>query len=162
MIAPKLVFDLAPFARDAERARILPALFLVNLRKRMKDIKSDILTITTVTPGPVVYPVAWKTERQRLAFYATDGFGKGIPTGRVHEPGGVLGGYDVLLEATPDAGEITLVNTYPNAVFIVGEYQQPFHQNTGWVQVDTVMPQNQVFAVDAAFDVWDQTVRETA
>lgn len=37
-------------------------------------------------PGkPVEYPVRWDSERQRRAYFATDGFGKGIPykrTGR--------------------------------------------------------------------------------
>lgn len=31
-------------------------------------------------PGkPVEYPVQWDSEKQRRAFFATDGFGKGIP-----------------------------------------------------------------------------------
>lgn len=34
-------------------------------------------------PGlPIEYPVSWDSERQRRAFFATDGFGRGIPTGR--------------------------------------------------------------------------------
>jgi hypothetical protein len=30
-------------------------------------------------PGPVVYPIEWASERQRAAFFATNGFGHGIP-----------------------------------------------------------------------------------
>lgn len=31
-------------------------------------------------PGkPITYPVQWDSEKQRRAFFATDGFGKGIP-----------------------------------------------------------------------------------
>lgn len=34
-------------------------------------------------PGkPVTYPVKWDSERQRRAYFATDGFGKGIPSRR--------------------------------------------------------------------------------
>jgi len=34
-------------------------------------------------PGkPITYPVKWDTLKQRRAFFATDGFGKGIPTKR--------------------------------------------------------------------------------
>lgn len=31
---------------------------------------------------PIVYPVQWDTTKQRKAFFATDGFGRGIPTKR--------------------------------------------------------------------------------
>lgn len=35
------------------------------------------------TPGKAIrYPVNWDSERQRRAFFATDGFGRGIPTRR--------------------------------------------------------------------------------
>jgi hypothetical protein len=35
------------------------------------------------TPGKRIrYPVNWDSERQRRAFFATDGFGRGIPTRR--------------------------------------------------------------------------------
>ena len=32
-------------------------------------------------PEPT-YPIQWDSERQRRAFFATDGFGRGIPTER--------------------------------------------------------------------------------
>ena len=34
--------------------------------------------------SPVVYPIQWDTERQRRAFFATNGFGQGIPYKRTH------------------------------------------------------------------------------
>lgn len=33
---------------------------------------------------PVRYPIDWDSERQRRAFFATNGFGKGIPYRRTH------------------------------------------------------------------------------
>jgi len=30
------------------------------------------------------YPIRWVSDRQRRAFFATDGFGRGIPTGRTN------------------------------------------------------------------------------
>lgn len=160
MIVPTLTFDPAPFIRISESAKVLPARFQKNLAKRMPRLKADILTVTAITPGPVVYPIRWKSERQRRAFFATQGFGRGVPTKRMQEPGGVLGGYDVTLQASVDSGQIDLTNDYPGAIYIVGEFQQPFLAINGWLPVDDVMPLNQVFAVDAVFDVWDQTVQE--
>ncbi len=37
----------------------------------------------TKNPGPPKYPIRWKSEKQRRAFFATDGFGKGIPYKRI-------------------------------------------------------------------------------
>jgi len=37
-------------------------------------------------PGKKVkYPIKWDTEKQRKAFFASDGFGRGIPTKRTGE-----------------------------------------------------------------------------
>lgn len=34
--------------------------------------------------APVRYPIQWDTEKQRRAFFATNGFGQGIPYRRTH------------------------------------------------------------------------------
>lgn len=46
----------------------------VEIRRQMKE------------PGaPITYPVQWDSEKQRKAFFASDGFGRGIPTKRSGE-----------------------------------------------------------------------------
>lgn len=67
------------------------------------------------TPGsPSVSPVAWDSEKQRRKFFATDGFGGGIPTVRT--------------DAIPDAWEAhqlangaIVENTAPGAVYVSGD-----------------------------------------
>lgn len=82
--------------------------------------------------GAVVYPIEWKTEKQRKAFFATDGFGRGIPTRRT---GKVSSGWKVEFRDNV----IKLYNRVPYARFVYGgfdirtENQQPFHRNTGWI-----------------------------
>ncbi len=44
-----------------------------NVRKRMSE-----------EGKPVTYPIQWDSERQRRAFFATGGFGKGIPYRRTN------------------------------------------------------------------------------
>jgi hypothetical protein len=64
--------------------------FLKDLLKRLKPDSIDVLdgTVTEIRdlmrePGrPIRYPVQWDTDKQRVAFFASDGFGAGIPTGR--------------------------------------------------------------------------------
>lgn len=43
--------------------------------KTAKEITDDMREIGK----PVAYPVQWDSEKQRKAFFATDGFGSGIP-----------------------------------------------------------------------------------
>ena len=54
-------------------------------RQRLYDAAVQIRkTMKEPGKGPV-YPIQWDTERQRKAFFATDGFGRGIPTRRSDE-----------------------------------------------------------------------------
>lgn len=56
----------------------LPALALSQLEVVVGAIRQEM-----TSPGSEVqYPIAWDTPKQRAAFFASDGFGKGIPTGR--------------------------------------------------------------------------------
>lgn len=81
-------------------------------------------------PGPVVYPIQWKSEKQRRAFFATKGFGKGIPYHRTY---GWAKTWHVSVEYLPDGiSQIVATNDNPIRQFVTGEHQQPFHTNTGW------------------------------
>jgi hypothetical protein len=79
---------------------------------------------------PVRYKIRWKSEKQRRAFFATDGFGKGIPTKR---SGVMLNAWRVLVEYSSDQiSSIVAENPVPYRQFVTGEFQQPFHAYTGW------------------------------
>lgn len=85
-------------------------------------------------PGPVVYPIQWKSEKQRRAFFATKGFGKGIPYHRTYGWGKT---WHVLVEYLPDGiSQIVARNDNPIRQYVTGENQQPFHANTGWQKDD--------------------------
>jgi hypothetical protein len=61
----------------------------------------------------ISYPVKWDSDKQRRAFFATDGFGRGIPTGR---SGAYQGGWSVREE---DNG-MSLVNSAEHAQYVGG------------------------------------------
>ena len=95
----------------------------------------------SLKPGPPKYPIQWTSERQRKAFFATRGFGRGIPTrrtGRINE------GWRTEVTATADGGLIEIYNTEPSTPFVWGfpgfeGWQQRFHIATGWPTLsDTV------------------------
>jgi hypothetical protein len=95
-------------------------------------------------PGPVRRPIAWASDRQRRAFFATKGFGKGIPTQRT---GRVLAWRLAFKADTNKAGgAIILENPTPYAKYVFGGFnaqgapQQPFHANTGYPRAIVAQP----------------------
>ena len=48
-------------------------------------------------------------------------------------------GFDVVVVDTPDGGILQITNDAYAAQFIGGQYQQPYHDDTGWRQIDSVV-----------------------
>jgi hypothetical protein len=92
-----------------------------------------------VIPGPPKYPIRWTSEKQRKAFFATNGFGGGIPTRRT---GRLPAAWRLIVTATLQHG-ITVVarNDDPAAPFVYGAWQQAFHAETGWPLATPILSQ---------------------
>lgn len=88
-------------------------------------------------PGPPKYPIRWSSERQRKAFFATDGFGRGIPTRRT---GNIAAGWEVSSIPDGDGVSIILSNPADETKFVHGPqpFGQGFHIDTGWTQLESV------------------------
>lgn len=88
---------------------------------------------------PSQYPIEWTSEKQRRAYFATDGFGAGIPYKRT---GGLAAAWEVLFERTADGFRMIVQNGSRAARFTYGSlaknpqaaarFQQRFHAITGW------------------------------
>ena len=124
------VRDLTRRAGDVVRETIEP-----RVAPRLTRVAQEIIGRD---PGPVKYPIQWTSDKQRRAFFATDGFGRGIPTRRT---GAYRKGYQVFVVPSPDGFLVVLRNDNPAAAFVGGIWQQPFHQDTGWAKVSDVKPQ---------------------
>lgn len=72
------------------------------------DIERKVRAVD-VYPGPVKYPIEWTSEKQRRAFFATDGFGAGIPYKR-------SGTFFDDVTVTLDPSELNLSIANPNPV----------------------------------------------
>lgn len=98
-------------------------------------------------PGAVHYPIQWTSERQRLAFFATDGFGHGIPYER---SGDLVKDWHVRGDYRNGFTDISVYNDAPQAQYVYGDeeglHQQFFHINTGWPRF---VDQAQVIALEA-------------
>ena len=82
---------------------------LRGMHTTIKKIKAEM-----DKPGkPISYPVQWDSEKQRRAFFATNGFGRGIPTKRT-------GDYLAARSITAVENGYPLRNTAPYAMFVSG------------------------------------------
>lgn len=99
----------------------------------------QIIEILAPAVGKVKYRIDWTTLRQMRAFFATRGFGRGIPTKRT---GAINEGWRSVSETISGLGtSITYWNIVPYTKFVVGTFvsiapMQRFHRNTGWQPVN--------------------------
>jgi hypothetical protein len=109
----------------------------------MQERKGDQLAARTLArlktePGKPNYPIRWTSEKQRRAFFATKGFGRGIPASRSN-PSVVLEGWDAEFIPTPDGGILAITNDVPHMKYVQGDLAQGFHRDTGYVQLEDVI-----------------------
>lgn len=86
-------------------------------------------------PGPPNHPIKWTTKKQRKAYFASNGFGRGIPSTRT---GQIVSEWQGSFEATDSGGVLVLSNWNEAVQFLQGVNMQGFHRDTGWVPIDDV------------------------
>lgn len=127
--------------------------------RAVSGLRTQLLNDLQQEPGPPQYPITTRmTPRQRRAFWATNGFGRGIPTQR---SGALAAGYDVELLERDNGGLLQITNDAPYAPFVVGELQQGFHADTGWQPVDVVAARYEEVATDVLAETWLNVVEGT-
>lgn len=143
------IFDAyADFAREAPR---LVSTFLGSTIRN--DILTKVQTRVTPYPGAVQYPIQWTSELQRKAFFASNGFGKGIPYVRT----GALGrSWTVDVEENGQA--LHVYNSSPAARYVIGERQQQFHKNTGWPDAKPELEKIIEETIDSLIEAWVRLV----
>jgi len=125
MIKVAVQVDTAVLDAISETAQRAPKLMATVYRRSVAREKGRILKRLLKRPPPIQGKVKWASAKQRCAFYASDGFGGGIPHVPAN-PSPVLEGYDVRVEASDNGGVITIENSYDKATYIVGADAQPF------------------------------------
>lgn len=113
-----------------------PSVLKIAFDRNTRQIRRQLLVELRRPIPPVKYPVQWTSERQRRAFFATDGFGRGIPTQRT---GKLQAGWQVSYDAKHYDGAITVKNTVPYERYVTGYQQQGFHKATGWYNTDDIL-----------------------
>lgn len=128
-------YDSGIFESTDGNLRAAPRLLQTALKRREKPLKRMALRVVAVDGKPVTYPVPWTTPLQRKAFFATDGFGRGIPTGRSGE---LLKSWDAAFEFGDTSGAFSVWNTAEHAPYVVGDLQQPMFAGR-WVHAPSAL-----------------------
>jgi len=129
--------QVTPYLKQVERnLRQLPDRFANGMKGQEGKAANRALSALTTEPGPPVYPLRWQSDRQRMAFFASNGFGRGIPTGRT---GDLLGGWSVRLQRLENAVELSLINPVDAVEYVQGRFVQMMHLDTGYIQIDDVV-----------------------
>jgi len=121
--------------------------FLDNINREVADIGKGVyqevapeLTDALNDKPPRPHrKIEWTTEKQRKAYFATDGFGGGIPSTRTDA---IINAWKVRFETTAGTFKLIVENANPAARFLFGTLaksiqaakkpQQRFHAITGW------------------------------
>ena len=111
----------------------------------------------SLVPGAVRYPIQWTSDRQRryvmamlreqdnLSYKRT-----GETVNSIHFKYGQGGGSDYVAAETES----------PYAPFVVGQYQQKFHRNTGWKTIPEWMTSQRRKVVGTFKTATDKLIRE--
>jgi len=101
-------------------------------------------------------PYQWQSEKQRKAYFASDGFGGGIPYNRTHQLA------NNWTYAEPGANSIKLMNNSNSASFVFGDDQQRGHAADGWRHVLSIISDNLTGAYNAAQNAVNEWIRNHA
>jgi hypothetical protein len=107
--------------------------FRTELRTTVQPaVNENVQRELAVDPGPVVYKFKFSTDKSRRAFFASRGFGKGIPTQRT---GSVQESWTVTVSSQLQTDLLSIRNLRPEAKYVYGsatQRQVPGHARTGW------------------------------
>lgn len=145
-----------------------PALMLTSYKRNTTRLLSRWKAALRIQPASAqnYYPVHWKSAKQRRAFFATNGFGGGIPYQRT---GALARGWQGSVDAAEDGGALTVYNTAPEAGYVYGDFGNPrqpmFDGLTGgvpWLDPFTVSAPYFDEAEEVLIQTWFTIVDEKA
>lgn len=122
--------DLPTLRMLPQRSRNAMRTELQTIVKPVVQAKVDELYGTA--PGKVQYPFEFGTDKSRRAFFATNGFGRGLPTPRSNQ---LPTSWVVEFSSQFIADALRIYNNKSYAQFVYGsplQRQIPGHRRTGW------------------------------
>lgn len=135
----KTTIKISPVIKTQDSKRFTKTIWLAvhNANQNYVDHIQAVVRDLAEPPGPVRYPIRWASEKQRKAYFATNGFGKGIPYKRKSQRAAAETFKVAYVIKTETEASFEITNNWSAAQYVWGrfnntKYQQPFHSDTGW------------------------------
>lgn len=144
-------FDTEALILTDQRVRASPKLMERALKRQQTRLRTRALRIVRVVPGKPHYPLRWASQKQRRKVMAMLREQNNLPYQRT---GALEAAWEAMFSFTEDGGAFILENTSPAAVFVIGERQQLFHADTGWIYAPSVVDEIAAFVVTAYVETW--------
>lgn len=131
--------------------------FRTYLRTDVKsEVQRDVVDLMAPYPAGVKHPFKFATAKSRRAFFATNGFGRGIPTTRSNQ---LHDSWDTQITDRHNGSLIRVVNLKPYSKYVYAPRQVPGHRNTGWGgDFNTAIPLVTEHAEVLTIDAWAKAV----
>lgn len=135
----------------------LPKAFTQRFNRRTAGVRAELLRELQQEPGLPTHPIEWKSEAQRRYFWAAiapqylDGEGHYTGYPRSHK---LSQAWRVTYTSFDRGAVIAASNDDPARPYVEGDWQQPFHVNTGWLYEEEVFRKYRELFTDIAIDTW--------
>lgn len=144
-------FDTAALDLADRRVNASPKLMQRAMKRQQPRLRRRVLKIVAVEPGPPRYPLRWESAKQRRFVMRKLRLEGNLPYRRTHE---LVNAWDAKFEFTEDDGAFVVENTSAKARWVVGEDQQRYHADTGWVYGPRVVDEFVPIVLTAYEETW--------
>lgn len=131
----------------AQLPKVAPKAFKGTVERHAKNMQRELST----EPGRPTYPLRWKSAKQRRYVMRKLRSENNLPYQRTHE---LAKNWRVITDFKKDIMTVIAENRTKSAVFVQGDYAQPFHLDTGWPQSAPIYIKYQELMTDDLIQTW--------
>lgn len=142
----KLIRDINDTVKEAPR-KMRPKLAAIASRVKIEVVQQRL----AIEPRKPRYPLRWKSQKQKRFVMALLRRTNNLPYQRTNE---LLSRYSVDYGASDQEGTLAINNRSPKARWVIGDDAQPFHLDTGWVQIAPVIAEYRPIVEQWLTDAW--------
>ena len=158
MIGARIRLEVKPLLALADTVQRSPTTVRARYARRVKPLMDKLLAALKDEPGKPHYPLKWKNKRQKRKVMRLLRLADNLPYERQHE---LIKLWKPIFRPVGTGGRVEFNNVSPVMEYVQGEWQQPFHDETGWAVVDDLLvrarPEAETLLVQSWFSVIDDT-----
>lgn len=159
MLRTEVIQNYGVLDRLQDFAQTYPQVLADEGERAVQIVAPHLIAELSYTPPRYHGKRIWTSIRQQKAYFATNGFGGGIPYKRT---GKLSASWKVFAVVSPGGVAVRVVNPVKSAKYVVGNIytrgrdpQQAMHVQGGWPRADKTI----AFWADAMRETWVKNVR---